>query len=100
MLAGAGFACIVHGLFPGLSPRLQAAPSTRSAAVSGARFTIRRAGEEFGHADFYGLVALTIPAWGMLLMAPGYPLPALTALFALAIPAAYLWTNPQLEPID
>ena len=60
----------------------------------------RYSAKSSGALTLVGLVALTIPAWGMLLMAPGYPLPALTALFALAIPAAYLWTNPQLEPID
>jgi hypothetical protein len=46
-----------------------------------------------------GLLTLTLPAWVLLLLAPGYPLPVATALFAMAIPAAYLWTNPQLEPV-
>jgi hypothetical protein len=36
----------------------------------------------------------------LLLLAPAYPVPAATALFALAIPATYLWSNPQLEPVD
>ena len=35
-----------------------------------------------------------------LLLAPNYPVPVATALFALAIPATYLWSNPQLEPVD
>ena len=47
-----------------------------------------------------GLFALTLPAWALLLLAPGYPVPVATVLLALAIPAAYLWSNPQLEPVD
>jgi hypothetical protein len=46
------------------------------------------------------LIALTLPAWALLLLAPGYPVPIATALLALAIPAAYLWSNPQLEPVE
>ncbi len=81
MLVGAGLACIVHGAVP--RPLHQDCKPHRRrdhAAVSGARFTIatcwRRAR---ARSTLVGLVALTIPAWAMLLMAPGYPLPALTA---------------------
>ena len=101
MLVAAGLACIIHGLIPGLCTR------TASKTVDELRrlFVERHAlatvlQEVSGALTLVGLVALTLPAWAMLLLAPGYPLPMLTALFALAIPAAYLWSNPQLDPVD
>jgi hypothetical protein len=56
--------------------------------------------EASGALVFVGLVSLTLPAWVLLLLAPGYPVPILTALCAIAIPATYLATNPQLEPVE
>ena len=53
-----------------------------------------------GALTLVGLVILTLPACALLLLAPGYPVPIVTALFALAIPFAYLCSNPQLEPVD
>ena len=101
MLAGAGLACIIHGIFPGLCTKTASRTVGEITRLFRERDCLADVlAKSSGALTLVGLVALTIPAWGMLLMAPGYPLPALTALFALAIPAAYLWTNPQLEPID
>ena len=101
MLVAAGLACIIHGLIPGFCTK------TASRTVDELRrlFAERHAlasvlHEASGALVLVGLVALTLPAWALLLLAPGYPLPIITALFALAIPATYLWSNPQLEPID
>ena len=101
MLAGAGLACIVHALFPGLCTKTASRTVDEITRLFRERDSLSDVlAKSSGAVTFVGLVALTIPAWGMLLMAPGYPLPALAALFALAIPAAYLWTNPQLDPIE
>lgn len=101
MLAGAGLACILHGLFPGLCTKTASRTVDEITRLFRERDSLADVlAKSSGALTLVGLVALTIPAWGMLLMAPGYPLPAVTAIFALAIPAAYLWTNPQLEPID
>ena len=100
MLVAAGLACIVHGLLPGLCTRT----ASRTVDELKRLFTERDAlasvlEETSGALVLVGLVALTLPAWILLLLAPGYPLPIATALFAMAIPAVYLWTNPQLDPI-
>lgn len=101
MLTGAGLACIIHGLFPGLCTKTASRTVDEITRLLRERDTLGDVlARSSGALTLVGLVALTLPAWGMLLMAPGYPLPAATALFALAIPAAYLWTNPQLDPID
>jgi hypothetical protein len=42
---------------------------------------------------------MTLPAWALVVFAPIFPLPAALAMLALAIPATYLWTNPQLDPV-
>jgi uncharacterized protein YjeT (DUF2065 family) len=101
MLVAAGMACIIHGLVPGLCTK------TASRTVDELRrlFAERHAlasvlDQASGALTLVGLIALTIPAWTLLLLAPGYPLPMATALLALAIPATYLWSNPQLEPVD
>jgi hypothetical protein len=101
MLVAAGLGCMIHGLVPGLCTR------TASRTVDELRrlFAERDAlasvlSQVSGALVLVGLVALTLPAWALLLLAPGYPVPIATALFALAIPAAYLWSNPQLEPVD
>jgi len=101
MLVAAGLGCIIHGLVPGLCTK------TASRTVDELRrlFAERDAlpsvlSQVSGALVLVGLVALTLPAWALLAFAPVYPVPAATALLALAIPAAYLWSNPQLEPVD
>ena len=101
ILVAAELACIIHGLVPGLCTK------TASRTVDELRrlFVERHAlasvlREASGALVLVGLLALTIPVWALLLLAPGYPLPIVTALFALAIPVTYLWSNPQLEPIN
>ena len=96
MLLAAGLACIIHGIFPSFCTK------TASRTVDELkRHALASVLEQMsGALTLVGLVALTIPAWALLLLSPGYPLPLLTAAFAIAIPAVYLWTNPQLEPVE
>ena len=100
MLMAAGLACVIHGIFPAFCTK------TASRTVDELRrlFAERHAlasvlREASGALTLVGLVMLTLPAWALLLLSPGYPVPIATALFALAIPVAYLWSNPQLEPV-
>lgn len=100
MLVAAGTACILHGLVPGLCTKT----ASRTVDELKRLFLERHAlasvlQQASGALVFVGLIALTLPSWALLLLAPGYPLPIVTAVFALAIPAVYLWTNPQLEAI-
>lgn len=101
MLVAAGMACIIHGLWPGLCTKTASRTVEELKRLFAKRDALAEAlAQASGALVFVGLVALTLPAWALLLLAPGYPLPIATALFAVAIPAAYLWTNPQLDPID
>src|SRR4029079_1437188 len=101
MLVAAGLACSIHGLFPSLCTKTASRTVDELKRLFVERHALARVlSEASGALVLVGLVALTVPAWSLRLMAPGYPLPMVTAAFALAIPAVYLWTNPQLEPVD
>jgi len=101
MLVAAGLACTIHGFFPSLCTKTASRTVEELKRLFVERHALARVlSEASGALVLVGLVALTVPAWALLLMAPGYPLPMVTAAFALAIPAVYLWTNPQLEPVD
>jgi hypothetical protein len=101
MLVAAGTACILHGLVPALCTKTASRTVDELKRLFAERDALASAlAEASGALVLVGLVALTLPAWTLLLIAPGYPVPVATALFALAIPGVYLWTNPQLEPID
>ena len=100
MLVAAGLACIVHGIFPALCTKTASRTVDELKRLFAERDALASVIDETsGALVLVGLVALTLPAWALLLLAPGYPLPMITALFAMAIPATYLWTNPQLDPV-
>ncbi|MEP6982434.1 MAG: DUF6356 family protein [Sphingomicrobium sp.] len=101
MLVAAGLACIIHGLLPSLCTKTASRTVDELKRLFAERDAFASAlAESSGALVFVGLVALTLLSWALLLLAPGYPLPIATALLAMAIPAVYLWTNPQLEPVD
>jgi uncharacterized protein YjeT (DUF2065 family) len=101
MLVAAGLACIIHGIFPGFCTKTASRTVDQLKQLFAERHALALVLEQAsGALTLIGLVALTLPAWALLLLSPRYPVPIATALFALAIPAVYLWTNPQLEPID
>ena len=101
MLLAAGLACIIHGLFPGLCTKTASRTVDELKRLFVQRDALASAlNQVSGALVLVGLIALTLPAWALLLLSPGYPLPMMTAVFALAIPAVYLWTNPQLDPVD
>jgi uncharacterized protein YjeT (DUF2065 family) len=101
MLVAAGLACIIHGVFPGFCTKTASRTVDELKRLFAERHAFASVLEQSsGALTLVGLVALTMPAWALLLLSPGYPLPMLTAAFAIAIPVVYLWTNPQLEPVD
>jgi len=101
MLIAAGLACIIHGIFPGFCTRTASRTVDELRRLFAERSALAAALQQAsGALTLVGLVILTLPAWALLLLAPGYPVPIVTALFALAIPFAYLCSNPQLEPVD
>ena len=101
MLVAAGLACIIHGLIPGCCTRTASRTVDELKRLFAERDALASVlGEVSGALTLVGLLALTLPALALLLIAPGHPLPIATAMFALAIPATYLWSNPQLEPVD
>ena len=101
MLVAAGLACIIHGLIPGCCTKTASRTVDELRRLFAERHALASVLQNAsGALVLVGLLALTVPAWALLLLAPGYPLPIATALFALAIPATYLWSNPQLDPVD
>jgi len=101
MLVAAGLACIIHGIFPSLCTKTASRTVDELKRLFVERHTLAIVlAEASGALVLVGLLALTVPAWALLLMSPGYPLPIVTAAFALTIPCVYLWTSAQLEPID
>lgn len=100
MLVAAGTACMVHALVPGCCTRTASRTVDELARLFRDRDALAVVlNETSGALTLVGLVALTLPAWAIALLSPHYLLPAALACLALAIPAAYLWTNPQLDPV-
>ena len=101
MLVAAGLACIIHAIVPAFCTKTASRTVDELRRLFAERHTLATVLKEAsGALTLVGLVALTLPAWALLLMAPNYPVPVATAIFALAIPVTYLWSNPQLEPVD
>jgi hypothetical protein len=100
MLIAAGTACVIHALVPGCCTRTASRTVDELTRLFRERDSLALVlNETSGALTLVGLVALTAPAWAMVLLSPNYLLPAALACLALAIPAAYLWTNPQLDPV-
>jgi uncharacterized protein YjeT (DUF2065 family) len=100
MLIAAGLACIIHGLIPGCCTKTASRTVDELRRLFQERDALAVAlNETSGALTLVGLIALTLPAWTLVMLARDHPLPAAIAALALAIPFAYLWTNPQLDPV-
>jgi hypothetical protein len=100
MLVAAGTACIIHALVPGCCTKTASRTVDELTRLFQERDALAAVlNETSGALTLAGLVALTLPAWAMVMLSPNYVLPAALACLALAIPVAYLWTNPQLDPV-
>jgi hypothetical protein len=100
MLMAAALACIIHGIVPGCCTRTASRTINELTRVFRDRDSLDAVvRESSGALTLVGLLVLTLPAWALVAFAPIFPLPAALATLALAIPATYLWTNPQLDPV-
>lgn len=101
LLAGAGIACILHALIPGICRRT--ASQTVQCLTELFRDRSRLAGVASvmsGSLVFVGLLVLTLPVMAALLLLAGSAIIAVPlALTVGAVPVAYLWSNPDLNPV-
>src|SRR3954451_1992641 len=82
MLVAAGLACIIHGLIPGLCTKTASRTVDELRPLFAELHALSSVLEQAsGALTLVGLFVLTIPAWALLLLSPGYPLPLLTAAF-------------------
>ena len=72
MLVAAGLACIIHGLLPALCTKTASRTVDELKRLFAERDAFASAlAESSGALVFVGLVALTLPSWALLLLAPG-----------------------------
>ncbi|WP_294173162.1 DUF6356 family protein [uncultured Sphingomonas sp.] len=100
MLVGAGLACVLHALMPAICQRT--ASQTVQALTELFRDRSRLgavASGASGSLVLVGLLALVLPlAVAVILLAQAsVALPL--ALMLLAVPGAFLWSNPDLNPV-
>ena len=101
MLIGAGVACLLHALIPALCEKTASRTVGHLSTVFVSREGLPEALEETsGVVTLVGLLALSTPAWVLAVATPHQPMTAVAAALSLAVAAAYLWTNPQLEPVS
>jgi len=100
MLIGAGVACLLHALIPALCEKTASRTVGHLSTVFVSREALPEALEETsGVVTLVGLLALSTPAWVLAIATPQQPMTAIAATLSLAVAAAYVWTNPQLEPV-
>jgi hypothetical protein len=101
MLVAAGLACMLHAIVPAWCTK------TASRTVGNLARLFEERGdlpdvvqESSGALTLVGLIVMALlPAALLSMHSSDSILPLLAAISALAIPAAYLLTNPQLEPV-
>ena len=101
MAIGAGLACLIHAIIPALCKRRCSETVRELYRLFENRGELDRVRDEASGATvFAGLTALCIFAVAPLIAAaPGEWWTWAAAGFAFAIPAVFLSTNPQLEPV-
>jgi hypothetical protein len=102
MAVGAGLACLIHALIPALCQRTCSTTIGLLQELFGDRDRLRSiTARASGAITFTGLVAMALLS-GALPMLSGAPvgLGALMLVLALTIPAAFLLSNPELEPVS
>ena len=101
MTVGAGLACIVHAVVPALCKHRCSETVRQLYRLFENRGELERVRDQAsGAMTFAGLTALCLFAVAPLVTAaPGAWWTWIVAGFAFAIPAVFLSTNPQLEPV-
>ena len=102
MLVSAGLACIIHAVVPSYCTRTASKTVGRLTQLFVDRQALAGAIDDTsGALTLVGLVGLAAPPSLILLLNPGGTSVAVAAaVFAGAIPCAYLWTNPELDPVE
>lgn len=101
MLVAAGMACVIHAIVPAFCEKTASRTVQRLTTLFNDRGGLRGALDDTsGAMTLLGLIALCAPAWGLAIRQPDLPLIIIFAVLAAMIPTAYLWTNPQLEPVN
>ena len=101
MLAGAGIACILHALMPAICTRTASQTVQCLTELFRDRSRLRGVASVMsGSLTLVGLLALSVPTSVALLIVARSSIIAIPlALILLAVPAAYLCSNPQLDPV-
>jgi hypothetical protein len=101
MLVAAGLACILHALIPACCTTTASRTVRELTRLFAERDALPQVLDQAsGALVLVALLGLALPSLMLLLMVPGdSPMPFALAPLSLAFPAAYLWTNPQLEPV-
>jgi hypothetical protein len=100
MLVGAGLACVLHALMPALCQRT--ASQTVQALTELFRDRSRLssvASASSGSLVLVGLLALVLPLAAAVILLGHASVGLSLALVLLAVPGAFLWSNPQLNPV-
>jgi hypothetical protein len=100
LLLSAALACLLHALVPGLCRTSASRIVTLLTQLFADRSQLRsttRAGS--GPLVLTALVGLSVPPLLLLLSAGGHALLLPLGLLCLAVPLAYVWSNPDLDPV-
>jgi hypothetical protein len=100
MLVGAGIACVLHALMPALCQRT----ASRTVHALGELFRDRSrlgavAAASSGSLVLVGLLALVLPLAAVVVLLANASVALPLALMLLAVPGAFLWSNPDLHPV-
>jgi hypothetical protein len=100
MLVAAAIACLLHALIPGVCTTTASDTIRRLQLVMSDRDRILEAAEGAEEAtSFSALLMMSVAAAASVWLAGAAPLIALPlSLMALGLPAAFLLSNPQLQP--
>jgi len=102
MMVGAGVACILHAVIPGICTRTASQTVQCLSELFRDRSRLRGVASAMsGSLVLVGLLAIAVPmivALGLIATKSIVAVPL--ALVVAAVPAAYIWSNPELNPVS
>jgi uncharacterized membrane protein HdeD (DUF308 family) len=100
LLVGAGISCLIHAFAPGLCRRSGSGVVKLVSELMIDRQKLGPASRAAsGVLTLFGLLLLCAVPLALVLAAPTHVLSIPLALLVLGLPAAYLWSNPDLDPV-
>ena len=101
MLLAAGVACLVHALVPALCRRSASGIVRLVGELMADRSRLRQTAKAAsGPLTLVGLLLLSVPPALLLILGGFHTLTVPLALLVAALPAAYLLSNPDLDPVS